>query len=548
MKVKELFNLSNEFGEFQVIYGNDYLDNIVKNINIMDVPWEGAHFKKGDFVIAALDIIIKEKINLVDIINMLSQEKISMLGFISNGAIDDEIINHCQQMIKLATNVNFPIVLIPLNVKYRSIVSTIEDTKNVDSFLIEQLKNNLVILKNTPYFSTSNILKIVSDYIDGTTLLLSQNGEILNLIQSNPIYEERDIPVDRIFSLIKGNQANPISTLNPIVYKEENEIFTIYSLDTYGKVLGYLCTVVEADTVEKREYRIKVINEAIPFVIIALMSYHEKELIYNKSKDEFMRDLLYGIYSDKNTIQKEARFFNIEYRLKRFVWIINVRNLKSDHPDSLTSDKIPQNIINDTLNTARSYYYDDYSIVDNSSVIFVKVKSDISNEKILEKYNNLLNTLEFQMPEYKFSIGVSRAYETLDNLNLAYEDAVFSLKIGSKIFKNGKRIYAYDDLIVYHLLYKYPSNPILERLYNNGIGKILSHDNENNTTLFETVQVLVKCNFVYSEAADKLYIHRNTLYQRIKRIEEVTGFDMNSSETRLVLQLGLKIHDIFSLA
>ena len=196
---------------------------------------------------------------------------------------------------------------------------------------------------------------------------------------------------------------------------------------------------------------------------------------------------------------------------------------------------------------ARNYYYDDYSIVDNSSVIFVKVKSDISNEKILEKYNNLLNTLELQMPEYRFSIGVSRAYETLDSLNLAYEDAVFSLKIGSKIFKNGKSIYAYDDLIVYHLLYKYPSNPILERLYNNGIGKILSHDSENNTTLFETVQVLVKCNFVYSEAADKLYVHRNTLYQRIKRIEEVTGFDMNSSETRLVLQLGLKIHDIFSL-
>ncbi|MBE6082989.1 MAG: PucR family transcriptional regulator, partial [Tissierellaceae bacterium] len=64
---------------------------------------------------------------------------------------------------------------------------------------------------------------------------------------------------------------------------------------------------------------------------------------------------------------------------------------------------------------------------------------------------------------------------------------------------------------------------------------------------FQTIQVLIKHNFNFSEAADKLFIHRNTLYQRLKKIEKIIGLDIDSSETRLVLQLGLKIHDIFSL-
>lgn len=546
MKAKDIFNLSNEFKELQVICGDDYLENDIQNINIVDVPCENAHFKKGDFVITSLDIIIKEKINLVNIINMLSQENIGMLGLVINGKVNDEIMNHCQQIIILANKINFPVIKIPSKIKYKHIASSIGNIKSVNGFLLEQLKKNLIILRNTPYFSTNNILKIVSNYIDSTILLLSPNEEILDLVQSNTIQSEENIPIDRIFHLIKGNDTNPISTLNPIVYKGKKDTFAIFSLDTYKKILGYLCIITEKDTVEKKEYRISIINEAIPFIIIALMSYHEKELIYNKSKDEFLKGLLYGIYLDKNTIQKEAKFFNIDFKLKRFVWIINIRSFKSDFPD-LKSDKIPQNIINDTCNIAKKYYYEDYAIIDNSTVIFIKVKPDIPNDKQVEKYSNLLNTLELQMPEYKFTIGIGRAYETLEDLALAYEDAAFSLKMGSKIFKSGKNVYAYDDLIIYHLLYKYPSNPILERLYNNGVGKILSYDKENNTTLFETVHVLVKCNFVYSEAADKLYIHRNTFYQRIKRVEEVTGLDMNSSETRLILQLGFKIHDIFNL-
>ncbi|WP_352404228.1 helix-turn-helix domain-containing protein [Sporanaerobacter acetigenes] len=546
MKIQELFDLGKNFSDLEIVSGNEYLNNSIKNIRIMDIPYENSQFKKGDFVIVSPDIIVKEKINLVTILNVLKEQKIGLLGFVSNNSISDEIIKHFQQIIKLY-EVNFPVIKIPANNTYEDIISTLKYTKDINSFLVNQFKNNLISLKNTNYFSTNNILNILTHYINGLVLLLSTNGEIIDFADANPLDEEKKILTDTMSTLIKDNESNTLSTLNPIVYNGSDEIYTIYPLETYDRDLGYLCIVEEIDKISDSEYNIKISNEAIPFIIISLMTYHEKELIYNKSKEEFVRGILYGLYSDKNIVEKEAKFFNIEYNLKRFVWIINIRPLKIRHSDPLESEKIPANIINETLNIAKASFYDDHAITNTSSIVFIRIKHDIPNEKLLQKYNTLLNTLEFQMPEYKFSIGLSRAYDTLDDLNLAYEDVIFSLKIGAKIFKNGKSIYAYDDLIIYHLLYKYPSNPILERLYNNGIGKIYAYDRENNTQLFETVQVLIKHNCNFSETSDKLFIHRNTLYQRLKKVEEITGLDMDSSETRLVFHLGLKIHDLLSL-
>uniref|UniRef100_UPI0025B13D59 PucR family transcriptional regulator n=1 Tax=Amycolatopsis solani TaxID=3028615 RepID=UPI0025B13D59 len=40
--------------------------------------------------------------------------------------------------------------------------------------------------------------------------------------------------------------------------------------------------------------------------------------------------------------------------------------------------------------------------------------------------------------------------------------------------------------------------------------------------------------------AERLGVHRATVYHRLRRIEELTGFDLGDGERRLVLHLGIK--------
>ena len=156
--------------------------------------------------------------------------------------------------------------------------------------------------------------------------------------------------------------------------------------------------------------------------------------------------------------------------------------------------------------------------------------------------------MEIYFPEYKFAIGVSRAYDCMEKLEYAYEDATFSLKIGSNIFKNAKNIYPYNDLILYHLLYSLKDNPIVERIHDITTKKIIDYDKTNNTKLFETLNILIDNNFNITEASQKLFVHRNTLYNRLEKIEEATGYSLDNSQSRLLLHLGIKINDIYTLS
>lgn len=544
MQFKELLDKLKTLYEFSILNGYEYITNEIKNIVFLDVPDKPYWINKNDLIILNSNILIKEKISIINIINLLKQKKIAAL-IINIKQIDIETKSKLEQIIKLVDQMEFPILETSSDLDYKNILKIFGQT-NIDEYLINQLKNNLIALKESKYYTLSNILFIFSLYIRKTILLLSDNCQILEYIEVDN--SKKNIPISYISKLLSKNSTNEFSTLTPLICTNLNDKYSIYPLKAFDRLLGYLC-LISCTSLDNRKYDLKIVNEVIPFIVISMMSYHQNEVIYNKSKDEFIRGILYGLYSDKKIIENECNYFNFKYNMKRFVWIIKIKYLNNSHLNPSSSDIIPKKIINKTLNIAKSRFYEDYAVCENSSIIFIRIKHDeLPNAKLIENYNNLLKELEVQMPEYSFSIGISRAYDTIDRLNLAYEDAVFSIKIGSKIFKNTKSIYPYDDLIIYHLLYNIKDNPIIERLYKNSIHKLIDFDKKNNTELFSTLMQIIECNYNYNEASNKLFIHRNTLYQRIKKIESITGYNFNNAESRLLFHLGLKIYNIYLLS
>ncbi len=65
------------------------------------------------------------------------------------------------------------------------------------------------------------------------------------------------------------------------------------------------------------------------------------------------------------------------------------------------------------------------------------------------------------------------------------------------------------------------------------------YDREHNSDLIRTLKAFFAANANASEAADKLYLHRNSLPYRLSRVQELTGLDLKDHRARLALQLGL---------
>lgn len=65
------------------------------------------------------------------------------------------------------------------------------------------------------------------------------------------------------------------------------------------------------------------------------------------------------------------------------------------------------------------------------------------------------------------------------------------------------------------------------------------HDRERRSDLIRTLRVYFAAGSNASEAADRLFLHRNSLLYRLDRIQKLTGLNLKDPDARLALHLAL---------
>ena len=68
---------------------------------------------------------------------------------------------------------------------------------------------------------------------------------------------------------------------------------------------------------------------------------------------------------------------------------------------------------------------------------------------------------------------------------------------------------------------------------------LFRYDRERGSDLVRTLRVYFACGSNASEAADTLFLHRNSMLYRLQRIEKLTGTNLKNPRAGLILQLGL---------
>lgn len=102
----------------------------------------------------------------------------------------------------------------------------------------------------------------------------------------------------------------------------------------------------------------------------------------------------------------------------------------------------------------------------------------------------------------------------------------------------------FGDLGLYQLLTGLGGNGEANRFFRKTVEPLISHDEEHNAELVETLEAFFACHGNLSQTAASLHIHRNTLTYRLQRISSITRMDLNDADARFSLQLGLKLRPV----
>ena len=145
----------------------------------------------------------------------------------------------------------------------------------------------------------------------------------------------------------------------------------------------------------------------------------------------------------------------------------------------------------------------------------------------------------------KFRIGVSNVNNDFLNIGKSSLLAIDMIKISNR-FKEGKKIFYYTDLIGYHLIDEAVDQDQRQEFFEGTLGLLNHYDISHKTDLMSTLESYFMANGNVSEAAKKMFIHRNTFIYRIDKIKDILKTDFTDAEQNFNYQLALKIFRIIN--
>ncbi len=145
------------------------------------------------------------------------------------------------------------------------------------------------------------------------------------------------------------------------------------------------------------------------------------------------------------------------------------------------------------------------------------------------------------LPDLTISIGIGRYKNNPSALPDAYSEADVALDIGHRIH-GPSSISTFEGAGTYKLLFRVlqedPSE--LESFYGETLEPVVAYDSRYGTELVHTILTYLNNDASTVKTASDLFAHRHTIRYRLDRVSELTGLDVDRSEDRERLTLGIK--------
>jgi len=136
------------------------------------------------------------------------------------------------------------------------------------------------------------------------------------------------------------------------------------------------------------------------------------------------------------------------------------------------------------------------------------------------------------------SIGISNPCTGGPSFQAGFEEAGHAL-LGS-VIRGTPGVLTYEELGPYKYLLRMSVDSTVRDSQRDLIAKIAEYDRQRQTSLLRTLEEFLRRRGNISATAEALYVHPNTLRQRLRRIQELSGLDLRR-EDWLLIEIAVKM-------
>lgn len=410
--------------------------------------------------------------------------------------------------------------------------------------------------------------------------LLKKAGLFHILVEKSALYWTELLAnenISHVHSQLKRLIHNPIVLLNPqfqiqtIIEVDKNDVTEIhhvkreyYNNDRFHETPYQLFTIGNKNmmlfrvAVGKKHYGFLLVKEvwsiitsvAVDQVLKAIPAYvtaikHETELIAEKQKYKyhFIYDLLHNNLENARSLVKQGMLWEMDFTKPTQLMVMKITTQDKKHLNNHLIKRI--NIqIKSTIN--KRFLKSEVTEMNEQFVIIVFDTYDRDEKERIKYMKELADELHQMMtkwmPQLENTIGLGKIYASNIDLFRSYQEAKTAIEIGRYLDNRG--VFHFNDLGMMRLLASVNTD-MLVTFYKEHLTDLLTYDQESDTNFMETLEIFYRENGDVSSTANSLYVHPNTLRNRLKKIESLLDIDFNKYEDLLNVYVTLKIYTMF---
>ncbi len=289
-----------------------------------------------------------------------------------------------------------------------------------------------------------------------------------------------------------------------------------------------------------------VIDLTLTILSLVILNQMQIETLDHKYRGEFIDLLIAG--DDEKSIEKYAFQYNLEAGKSYRLLLIHCYSSSLEESDIQFNKHIERRI---RYNCQLIPQFLDKSVANfiasKSNWIYVIFEDPGQSKKDLEYLMQLITDQNDKGPHYDTDLIITRAL--MSNL---FNDMKHFHKVHDTLKRTSRQLFRANPSVPYSF---YEDNMINQLLLNNSedqllvymadiLGPLVDNTSRNNT-LLETLKIYIQSNDNWTYTKDKLFIHGNTLTQRLKKISDSLEMDLNNYRDHMQIQLALEIHDVF---
>lgn len=306
-------------------------------------------------------------------------------------------------------------------------------------------------------------------------------------------------------------------------------------------------------------------NEVSPFgevikMAVEMMLQQEfllKEIqLEQQARGNFIHDLISGrIGNDSDLFITRGQIVGYDILIPRVALVVDIYQFEKTAKQSLQAFKGSkegeihlQRLKNDVLKSIQGIFVDapqeivSYTGGDRFVIlktINLKDSDEMLRKKIFRIGQKIKDTISLKM-KFKVTMGIGEYHESIQGLNKSFEEATQALDVGTRLGGAGD-IYQINDLGIGRILAEIKKETQQEIIKKTFYSVNEVKGRKINETLLDTLKVFFDNNLSILKTAQTIYIHRNTLLYRLRRIREITGLDPKKFDDAVQLRIALKM-------